>query len=230
MTNAKKIWGWVSLYRSLAHSDLWLSEKFTRGQAWVDMLMNANHTNGYIRVRGNRVHLARGQLGWSQKTLAERWGWSRGKVIRFFNELEGDGMIVQQKNTVTSIITVTNYSEYQKNEQQTEQQKGTRKTANGHQTSTNNNVNKKNKANNDNKGGFSPPSLEDLTLFFIEKSSTCAEAKKFMNYYKANGWKVGNNAMHNWKAASEKWIDSSYEFTQAKTTKKQTYINHESDF
>lgn len=30
--------GWVSIHRQLCENDLWLSEPFTRGQAWVDMI------------------------------------------------------------------------------------------------------------------------------------------------------------------------------------------------
>lgn len=38
--------GYVKLWRRLKDSDLWLSEKFTRGQAWADLVMLANHKPG----------------------------------------------------------------------------------------------------------------------------------------------------------------------------------------
>lgn len=109
--------GWIKLHRSLAHHDLWLSEPFTRGQAWADLIMLANHKPGHIRRRGLYVTVNRGQVGRSQEELANRWRWSKGKVIRFLKELENGGRITKEtelKNVaVTSLISITNYDQYQ---------------------------------------------------------------------------------------------------------------------
>lgn len=141
--------GWITLHRQLADHDLWLAEPFTRGQAWVDLLMLANHKDGCIRVRGNKIPVARGQVGWSQKRLAERWKWSRTKVRNFLDELENEEQqIVQHKNNTTSVITLVNFKKYQLErtaENTTErQQKDSRKTL------TKNDKNDKNKKNTDN--------------------------------------------------------------------------------
>ena len=105
--------GWVKIHRSLCDSPLWLSETFSRGQAWGDLILLANHKDGFIRARGVRVEVKRGQVGYSQVTLSKRWQWSRGKTKRFLDELEMDQQIVQQKNNVTSLISIVNYEEYQ---------------------------------------------------------------------------------------------------------------------
>lgn len=126
--------GFVKLYRSLQDHYLWTSEPFTRGQAWVDLLMLANHKDGQIRVRGNRIAVRRGQVGWSVKRLAERWKWSRGKTQRFLDELENEQQIEQQKNNVTSLISVRNYEQYQR---QTDSRTDSKQAADGHQTDTN---------------------------------------------------------------------------------------------
>ena len=105
---------YASINRKLIESDLWLSEKFTRGQAWVDLVLLANYKPGYFRVRGIRVDVDRGQVGRSELALSERWGWSRGKVKRFLTELENDHRIVQQKTRVTTLIYIVNYEKYQK--------------------------------------------------------------------------------------------------------------------
>ena len=105
--------GWLKLHRALAHHALWLGEKFSRGQAWVDLLMLANHRPGYVRVRGLRVEIQRGQVGHSEVTLAARWQWSRDKVRRFMHELQQDSMITAKRDSKISIITVTNYDQYQ---------------------------------------------------------------------------------------------------------------------
>jgi len=79
--------GWIRLHRQIMETPEWLAEPFTRGQAWVDLLLLANHETGYIRRRGILIAVDRGQVGYSEESLASRWQWSRGKVRRFLVEL-----------------------------------------------------------------------------------------------------------------------------------------------
>ena len=101
--------------RALLSSVRWLAEPFTRGQAWLDLFGLANHTKGSFWVRGMKIEVERGQLAYSELTLARRWKWSRGKVRRFLNELETVQDIVQQKTNLTSLITITKYDKWQGN-------------------------------------------------------------------------------------------------------------------
>lgn len=114
--------GWIKLHRKILESPTWTSEKFTRGQAWADLLLLANWEEGFIRVRGNRINLKRGQVGWSELSLSKRWKWSRTKTKNFIKELEKDQRIEQQRNRLSSVITIVNYNKYQDKEQQEEQQ------------------------------------------------------------------------------------------------------------
>lgn len=95
-------------------NEMWLEDPFTRAQAWVDLFANANHKDGAFRVRGNRVEVKRGQIGWSELTMAKRWQWSRQRVRRFLEYLTQQGQIRQQKlHKITSITTIINYDTYQ---------------------------------------------------------------------------------------------------------------------
>lgn len=107
--------GWIKIHRQIVENEMWLSEPFTDGQAWVDLLILANHKPGEIKVRGVRVEVQRGQVGWSEVKLAERWKWGRGKVRRFLRFLEKQNMIevIQQNNCITTLINVINYERYQ---------------------------------------------------------------------------------------------------------------------
>jgi len=106
--------GWVKLHRKIEDNDLWFEEKFTGGQAWIDLMLGANHKEKTINVRGNIVTIGRGQLGWSEVTMATRWKWSRNKVRRFLKRLETEQQIKQQKyRYITTIITILNYDKYQ---------------------------------------------------------------------------------------------------------------------
>ena len=94
------------------HPD-YIAEKFTRMGAWIDLLLLANHDTVITRIRGIRVEAERGQVVISEKDLAPRWQWSRNKVRKYLTELQAAGQIEQQKNNVTSYITILNYDKYQ---------------------------------------------------------------------------------------------------------------------
>ncbi len=105
--------GWISIHRQIMKSEDYLKEKFTRIQAWIDLLLLANYEDSYIHKRGIRIKVCRGQIAKSMEELAERWQWSRGKVNRYLNELEMEQQIVQQKSNLISLISIVNYSRYQ---------------------------------------------------------------------------------------------------------------------
>ena len=111
--------GWIKLHRKIMDGAYWLSEPFTRAQAWIDLLLLANHTPGHIRKRGILIEVQRGQVGFSEESLVARWKWSRGKVIRFLSELKSNQKIsrnpVQQNPKLSSLITIVNYDLYQSN-------------------------------------------------------------------------------------------------------------------
>jgi DNA-binding MarR family transcriptional regulator len=130
--------GFIKLYRQILESPHWLDEPFTRGQAWVDMILLANREAGFVRKQGIRIDLERGDLGWSENELASRWKWSRGKVRRFFNELEKDGMIERKKESKTDkrkfVITICNYSKFQDKDSENGQAADKRRTSGGTRT------------------------------------------------------------------------------------------------
>ena len=46
--------GWIKLHRELLLHDLWKYKPFSKGQAWIDLLMLANHKNNKFFL-GNEV-------------------------------------------------------------------------------------------------------------------------------------------------------------------------------
>ncbi len=113
--------GWIRLHRQIMNTPEWLAEPFTRSQAWVDLLLLANHETGYIRKRGILIAVERGCIGYSERSLAERWQWSRNKVRNFLAALtrlsqvsRGTSEKTVPKNTsVSSLIYIVNYDKYQ---------------------------------------------------------------------------------------------------------------------
>lgn len=141
------IQGWISIHRKIQESKLWTEERFTKGQAWVDLLLLANHKDTEILVGYKKVSLKRGQVFTSQVKLATRWQWDRKTVRRFIEYLVSDQMVhnkvdrdIQHGNTV---ITITNYEKYQGMGQQEGQEKGQQSPSKLPTINNDNNVNNK---------------------------------------------------------------------------------------
>ena len=85
---------------------LWIADKFTKGQALIDLYRLAQFNAGFVIKRGIIINLKPGQVGWSMESLRKRWKWSIGKVRRFLNYLEKAGHIELQKTNVSTKITL----------------------------------------------------------------------------------------------------------------------------
>ena len=109
--------GWIRLHRQLQDCWLWNDEPYSKGQAWVDLLLSANHDDKKIYVNGQLKIIRRGQMLTSIYKLADRWQWSRSKVRRFLNILEIDKMITLECNkggtSNGTTLTIVKYADYQ---------------------------------------------------------------------------------------------------------------------
>lgn len=130
---AKKDKGFILLHRSLLDNrEIWdTGETFTKGQAWVDLLLLTQHSE-YKGVQ-------RGQLKTSKCWLAKRWGWSRNRVVRYLDTLTEQGMVIANGTPYGTTITIVNYEKFQ-NVRSTDgtsdgtPKRTTKRTTNGAQT------------------------------------------------------------------------------------------------
>ena len=70
------------------------------------------------------------------------------------------------------------------------------------------------------KPSFKKPTVIEIYDYACEKLSekdALAFTEKFHAHYEANGWKVGRNAMKDWKAAVRKWDLSTFATTNQQT-------------
>ncbi len=88
---------------------LWTADKFTKGQALIDLYRLAQFKDGLVIKRGIAIQLKPGQVGWSMESLRKRWRWGIGKVRRFLNTLELTGQIELQKTNVSKTITLLHW-------------------------------------------------------------------------------------------------------------------------
>jgi len=131
--------GWILLHRNLYNNWVWKDKPFSKGQAWIDILMMVNHSDEKILFNKELVEVKRGQRVTSEVKLSDRWGWSRTKVRNFLETLEKENMIkVDKKNKRRTRLEVCNYNEYQTLEEIKKQQKNNRKTTEKQQKNINN--------------------------------------------------------------------------------------------
>ena len=71
------------------------------------------------------------------------------------------------------------------------------------------------------KSPFNKPTVVEIYEYACEKLSkddALAFTEKFHAHYEANGWKVGRNAMKDWKAAVRTWDLTKFATTQTNQT------------
>lgn len=105
--------GWVAIHRQLQNNWLWSDKPFAYGQAWVDMIMMANHEEKTILFEGEVLTIQRGMFHTSILKLSEKYGWNRKKTTKFINLLENQKMVTTKRTTHGTTISIENYDVYQ---------------------------------------------------------------------------------------------------------------------
>lgn len=106
--------GWVKIWRKMWSSDIWDSmEPFCKRAAWIDLIMMANHEPHTINTKKGPVEIDRGQLHTSYQHLADRWRWSKNKVVRFLRYTNEHDMTHTDGYGNGTTITIENYTLYQ---------------------------------------------------------------------------------------------------------------------
>ena len=105
--------GYIKLHRQLLDHFYWQKKPFTKGQAWVDLLLMANHADNSFRMGSRRIHLQRSQMLTSAYKLANRWGWSEKRTRNYLHELIEEEMIQRETTRHYTIITIMNYDKWQ---------------------------------------------------------------------------------------------------------------------
>ena len=140
--------GWISIHRKIQNSWIWEDKPFSKGQAWIDIIMMVNHKDNKIVLGNELILVKRGSRITSEVKLAKKWGWSRTKVRDFLSLLEKDKMIYKTSDNKKTTLTVVNYNDYQDMQTTEKHQKNIKRTSEKHQKNTNNNDNNENNDNN----------------------------------------------------------------------------------
>lgn len=215
--------GWIKIHRKVLSHPMYYAEPFTRMQAWFDLLLLASRLPNVLYIRGNRVEIKPGTVAKSKEYLCGRWRWSRGKVNRYLDMLENEGMIVQQKSRVITCISIPKFEYYQldgttESTTGSTTNKTTSRKSNGTTGRTPDSITDgelyKNIIENNNNSArartregvveFVPPSVEEVEAYSVAHGCPL-DAARFVDYYGAKGWMAGKSPMKDWRAAVRMW-------------------------
>lgn len=133
--------GFIKLHRKIQQH--WIYDekrKFSKFEAWLDLLMMASHKDNKFVLGNELVEVKKGSFITSELKLMERWDWGKAKLRAFLEMLEKDGMIVKKSDRKKTIINICNYCIYHDYETESRPQADYEQTDNGLITDTIKNV------------------------------------------------------------------------------------------
>jgi DNA-binding transcriptional regulator YhcF (GntR family) len=217
--------GWIKLHRDIKNHWIYTEKrKFSKFEAWTDILLCVNHAQAKTIIKGKLITIERGESILSLDSWANKWGWNKSAVNRFFELLKKDGMILLQNETVTTRITVCNYASYQDERNGNETQTKRKRNASETQTKSIEEEQEEQEQQKENK--FKKPTIEEIALFMEEKGMNNV-AERFYNFYEAKGWMIGKNQIKNWKACVNTWKDNNLKTQPTIESKPIKYFNIE---
>lgn len=109
--------GFIKLFRNIREHPIWNSGRFSRGQAWVDLLLQANWRDRTVMWANKPITVKRGQVLTTQLQLAKAWGWNRKTVRAILADIErailADIKITKGRDIGKTLITIRNFDNLQ---------------------------------------------------------------------------------------------------------------------
>jgi hypothetical protein len=87
-------------------------ESFTEREAWMWLIAAAAWKPTQVRFGRNIVALERGQLAFSTRFLAGKFGWPQSRIVRFMRRLESNSMVNTLATRGSTQVTICNYDKY----------------------------------------------------------------------------------------------------------------------
>ena len=140
--------GWISLHRKILDNPiLTRGRAYSRFEAFVYMLLKANHKDNKAVIGNQLIKIKKGSFLTSQKKLMKEFNWGISRLRAFLKLLQDDGMIVVKSNAISTMVTINNYSDLQGMQIGNKSQVNRKQTASKSQVKTNNNDNNDNNVN-----------------------------------------------------------------------------------
>jgi len=108
--------GYFPLWRKFFEDHPFWKEKrkFSRAEAWIDILINTNHKNTPVErlVNGKLVSIGYGECVMTTRYCGRRWGWHKSSVHDFLGLLKKMAQIRTSVELGMTKITVINFRQY----------------------------------------------------------------------------------------------------------------------
>ena len=112
---------WIKLHRKLLDSDVF--KKPDHLKIWTYLLLKASHRGKVFKHGSQILKIKPGSFVSGRQKIAEETGFSESKIRRFLEAKKATNKITIKSTKQYSIITICKYSDYQIDEEQTDQQK-----------------------------------------------------------------------------------------------------------
>ena len=144
--------GWISLHRKILDNPILnRSRIYSNFEAWIWLLLKANHQDNKFMLGSELVKVEKGSMITSQKKLCKQFRWGNTKLRNFLKVLQKDKMLLLKTTPKATWITICNYNKLQDKQTANKSMTNRKQIADKSLTNTNNNVNKDNNVNNVNK-------------------------------------------------------------------------------
>lgn len=116
--------GWVKLHRKIFENKV-VCKDSDHFMVWCYLLTNAIHSTYPIRFNGEDIELQAGQLVVSLRDIEKDTGVPKTNVQRIMKNFESKNQIAMKKTYKKTLITITNWNEYQDNGKNNNKKVGT---------------------------------------------------------------------------------------------------------
>ena len=131
--------GWIKLHRKTLDNPIVMKDT-DHFAVWMWLLLNATHSDHDTIYEGERLTLKAGQFITGRKIISKELKINESKIQRILKTFEIEQQIEQQTNPRCRLISILRWSDYQLDEQQSEQQLNNKRTLNNKVKKINNNI------------------------------------------------------------------------------------------
>jgi hypothetical protein len=194
--------GWIRLDRAIQDHFLWREPEALK--LWLHLLMAASLTDKATVFNGKMLNIKRGDVVFGLHAASARLDISVRRLRKYLDWFQSDNMIDKQTTNKFSIISITNYSQYQ----DSGKQPSGKSQATAKQTATTIQVTSNNQQS-------IPPTVGEVRAY-CESRGNGIDPEMFIAFYEARGWKIGKERMKSWKACVVTWEKRRQEQTPAR--------------
>jgi len=190
--------GWIKLHRKTLDNPIVMKDTDYLA-VWMWLLLNATHSDHDTIYEGERITLKAGQFITGRKIISKELKINESKIQRILKTFEIEQQIEQQTNPRCRLISILRWTDYQLDEQQSEQQVNNKRTLN-------------NKTKN-NKKDIYAQEFEKLWLLVPKKVSKKKAYQKYILAVKKKDHDEIYTAFKN--QVNNNWKDTDPKFTPA---------------